>query len=680
MIHIGIDTGGTFTDLIAVDTETQRWYTSKVPSRPAKPLQAVLAAIKQSGIALEHCTSLILGTTVGTNALLQRKGAKVAYLTTAGFEDIPFIQRGNRRHHYDLAWAKPRPFISRRDCLGINERIDYRGRIDSPLQLDALTELQDALARRIEEDALEAVAVNLLFAYLNPSHEIALAKWLRSHFPDLSISLSHKVAPVWREYERGLSTIADAYLKPMMTTFINEVDSGLREQGFTGEWALMKSNGGMRLARFVGEEPLQLLLSGLAGGVMGGKTYGMPTANSLITLDIGGTSSDIAVITGGEQRYAMQYEVEFGLPLLLPTIDVTTIGAGGGSIAWIDGGGFLRVGPQSAGAEPGPVCYGQGGNEVTLTDANLVLGRLNPHNFLGGQLQLDRKLAVHAVTKFAEKLGESMEATAMAIIDVANDNMMNAIRLRTLEVGIDPRNYCLTAFGGAGALQASAVARQLGIGTVIVPPHPGLCSAFGTLTADRRADRVWTTGYNSSDIDLAVLQARLELLKQEVEEELQAQSRVDNIALGIKLALRYQGQNYEHEITLAGVTIDEQILQQAYAEFNHLHDKFYGYKLSGEIIEIVNMGVTGVAVSTIDLPAYTHARDTSKDGTRPVFFRADGFRETRVIQRYSLPAGTELNGPLILEEVDSTTLLEPGDSLTVDPQGSLVIQLGEAAS
>lgn len=677
MIHIGIDTGGTFTDLIGVDSENQRWYTAKVASTPANPLEAVLAAIEQSGIALEQTESIILGTTVGTNALLERKGAKVAYLTTAGFEDVPFIQRGNRRHHYDLGWAKPKPFLARRDCLGINERIDHRGKIETPLQLEKLTPLKETLNRGIEEQGLQAVAVNLLFSYLNPAHELALDDWLQEHFPGLSVSLSHRVAPVWREFERGLSTIADAYLKPLLSYFIAGVDKGLREKGFNGEWALMKSNGGMRLARFITEEPLQLTLSGLAGGVMGGKTYGMPSSDSLITLDIGGTSSDIAVITEGQQRYAMQYEIEFGLPLILPTIDVTTIGAGGGSIAWIDGGGFLRVGPQSAGAVPGPACYGCGGGDATLTDANLVLGRINPDYFLGGRITLNRELAERAVTNFALELDQSAEDTAMAIIDIANDNMMNAIRLRTIEVGIDPRNYCLTAFGGAGALQASAVARLLGITTVVVPPHPGLCSAFGTLTADHRADRVWTTGFNSRNLELELVQSQCHKLVQEVVDELQAQTQSEEITVAVKLALRYQGQNYEHQVSLQGSSINEPSLQQAYIEFNQLHDAFYGYNLSGEIIEIVNITVTGVTANTIHLPSFNHTNEEGKESTRPVFFSGQGFLDTKVISRYSLPVGTTLKGPVILEEVDSTTLLEPNDTLTTDPQGSLVIRLNE---
>ena len=676
MIHLGIDTGGTFTDLIAVDTENQRWFTAKVPSNPEEPLQAVLAAIEESGLGLEQCRSLILGTTVGTNALLERKGAKVAYLATEGFEDVPFIQRGNRRHHYDLAWAKPKPFLARRDCLGVRERLDYRGRVETALELESLESLQVALRKRIDDDGLQAVAVNFLFSYLNPAHEILLGEWLEKHFPELSISLSHQVAPVWREFERGLSTIADAYLKPLLSSFIKQVDEGLRDKGFKGEWALMKSNGGMRLASFVKDEPLQLLLSGLAGGVMGGKIYGLPVSDSLITLDIGGTSSDIALVSDGQQRYATQYEVEFGLPLLLPTVDVTTIGAGGGSIAWIDGGGFLRVGPQSAGAVPGPACYGRGGAEATVTDANLVLGRINPDYFLGGNIQLDVKLAEQAVLQLAAQLNSTTEETAMAILNVANDNMMNAIRLRTVEVGIDPRDYSLAAFGGAGALQASGVARLLGMHRIIIPPHPGLCSAFGTLTAERRADRLWTTGFNSSDLNLATLNSQLERLKQQVVEELKTQGINEDISIGVKLALRYQGQNYEHEVELPNARAGEAEIEQAYREFNRLHDAFYGYELSGEIIEIVNMTVTGVFASSISLPEYSQDQDAVDESTRPVFFAGHGFVDTRVLARNSLPVDTQLQGPAILEEVDSTTLLEPGDSLHVNSQGGLVISLG----
>jgi N-methylhydantoinase A len=675
VIRVGIDTGGTFTDLIASDSESGAWYTAKVPSNPLEPLKAILAALEQSGIEISDTASLVLGTTVGTNALLERKGATLAYITTAGFEDVPFIQRGNRKFHYDLHWIKPHPFVTRRDCLGVNERIDYRGQIETPLTLDKDFHLENELRHRIKHDGLEAVAVSFLFSYLNPGHELKLGQWLEENFPNLSISLSHRVAPIWREFERGLTTIADAYLKPLLTEFINSVDGGLREKNFGGEWALLKSNGGMRLAASAAGEPVQLLLSGLAGGVMGGKIFGLPIAEDLITLDIGGTSSDIAVISGGEQQYAMQYEVEFGLPLTLPTIDVTTIGAGGGSIAWIDGGGFLRVGPRSAGAVPGPVCYGKGGNEPTVTDANLVLGRLNPDYFLGGQVQLEQALAREVLAKLGEKMGLNTQQTALSIINIANDNMMNAIRLRTVEVGIDPGGYTLVAFGGAGALHASGVSRLLGVSQVVIPVHPGLCSAFGALSADLRSDKVSTTAFRSDTVSSNELENLLQRLSAEARAELLSQNYKGDIQIIPKLALRYQGQNYEHDIDLPEGEINDDILNSVYTRFNKLHDEFYGYNLSGEIIEIVNLTVTAIGASDVVLP---HARvdyDADESNNRPVCFGNEIVLETPVYRHRAAVIDEVLSGPAIIEEVDSTILLEPGDELIMQDSGALVITI-----
>ena len=674
MIKIGIDTGGTFTDLIAVDAASNTWCTAKVPSNPSEPLKAVLAAVEQAGIDLAQAESLILGTTVGTNALLERKGAKLAFITTEGFEDVPYIQRGNRKFHYDLHWIKPHPFVDRVDCLGVEERLDYRGRVDTPLALDKLAQLTSALKRRIAHDGLQAVAVSFMHSYLNPEHEQALGQWLAEYFPELAVSLSHRVAPIWREYERGLTTIADAYLKPLLAAFIASIDTGLRDQGFQGAWALMKSNGGNRLAEAAAEEPVQLLLSGLAGGVMGGKIFGLPLAKDLITLDMGGTSCDIAVITDGEQRYAMQFDVEFGLPLTLPTIDVTTIGAGGGSVAWIDGGGFLRVGPRSAGAVPGPACYAHGGDEPTVTDANLVLGRLNPDYFLGGRIALDRAQATSVVGKLGASLGLNLQNTALAIVEIANDNMMNAISLRTVEVGIDPRGYTLVASGGAGALHASAVARRLGICQIVVPPHPGLCSAFGALTADLRSDKIWTAAFRSDRVSAADVDKQVQRLSQEAESELRAQNYAGQIHGTAKLALRYLGQNYEHDIELPQGAVSDRVLQQAFMRFNELHDAFYGYKLSGEVIEIVNITVTAIGPTDITFPRSVNSVDARAIAQRVVCF-AGGEAHTPVYHRDALSIGETVSGPAVIEEIDSTTLLEPDDSLVVHNNSSLAITL-----
>jgi N-methylhydantoinase A len=487
-LRVGIDSGGTFTDLVALDNESGQWSTSKVSSTPGEPISGILKAISSAGIDVREIGFLILGTTVGTNALIQRRGAKTAFLTTEGFEDIPFIQRGNRKFHYDLHWIKPRPFLDRHQCIGIRERIDYCGSVVVPLDVSRLDTLEDKLGSLVDSEGLEAIAVSLLFSYRNPTHENVLGGWLADHFPDLSVSLSHDVAPVWREYERGLTTIADAYLKPILNGFIQSLDAGLHRSGFRGSWALMKSNGGMRLAVDAARTPIQLLLSGLAGGVIGGKHFGIDTTRDMITLDMGGTSCDISVIKDGEQRYADKFDVEFGLSLTFPTIEVTTIGAGGGSIAWVDSGGFLRVGPQSAGAQPGPACYGRGGRDATVTDANLVLGRLSPSNRLGGEVELDLEKAKVALQIIADRLAMPLEETALSIIEIADENMANAVRLATVELGIDPRGFSLVGFGGAGGLHASSISRKLGVRTVLIPPQPGLCSALGALIADLRSD------------------------------------------------------------------------------------------------------------------------------------------------------------------------------------------------
>ena len=675
-LRVGIDSGGTFTDLVALDGKGGGWLTAKVSSTPEQPIRGVLNAIAAARIDLRQIEFLILGTTVGTNALLQRRGAKVAYLTTEGFEDIPFIQRGNRKFHYDLHWVKPRPFIERHQCIGIRERVDYRGNVVVPLDVRQLCGVERAIRELIESDAIEAIAVSFLFSYRNSAHEQMLGAWLAEHFPNISVSLSHLVAPVWREYERGLTTIADAYLKPLLDGFIRELDAGLRERGFGGSWALMKSNGGTRLARDAARTPIQLLLSGLAGGVIGSRHFGIGSARDMITLDMGGTSCDIAVISNGEQRYAAKFDVEFGLSLTFPTVEVTTIGAGGGSIAWVDRGGFLRVGPQSAGAEPGPACYGRGGRDATVTDANLVLGRLGRDGLLAGEVKLDVENSEKAVREVAETLEMSLHEAALSIIEIADENMANAVRLATVEIGIDPRRFSLMAFGGAGGLHASSVSRKLGIRTVLIPPHPGLCSAFGALIADLRSDQVFTATMRSDRVNPAEINAHLQRLAEAARAEL-AVERFDGAPIVTsKLAMRYLGQNYEHEIEICGSEVTDSSLAAAFKRFEELHDKFYGYHLAGEVIEIVTIGVTAVGPTSTSLPPLA-TNEPQRDHTqkRAVYFRNLGFVETLIVQRASLRPGAILDGPAIIEETDSTTLLSPNDRATVLESGVLSIEL-----
>jgi N-methylhydantoinase A len=447
-VRMGIDTGGTFTDLIGIDEATNQLVIAKTQSTPRRPAQAVMNAIESCGVPRDAISALSIGTTVAANALLQRRGANVIYVTTKGFEDIPYIQRMNRKYHFSLKWRKPKPLVERRNCLGLAERLDFHGRVLIPLEDSELRELAQEIGARLPDypAGSVAIAVCLLFSYVNPDHELRVRAFLRERFPEIPVSLSHEVAPIWREYERGSTVIADSYVKPVIQEYVSSTRKGLAAARLQVAWALMKSNGGRTTPELAEAEPIQLLLSGLAGGLIAGHFFGQLVGlENLVTLDMGGTSCDVGLIRGGRIGYSTNFEIEFGLPVATPTIDLTTIGAGGGSIAWIDKGGLLRVGPQSAGAEPGPVCYGTGGEEVTVTDANLILGRLNPDYFLGGKIALNVAKAEEAVAQLGERLGLDRYAAGQAVLDIANENMANAIRV--LSIGASSRSSPSAARG-----------------------------------------------------------------------------------------------------------------------------------------------------------------------------------------------------------------------------------------
>ncbi len=670
-VRVGIDAGGTFTDLVAVDPVTEAVFAAKVPSTPAAPIDAVRAALREAAVPADDVEHVILGTTVGANAVIERRGAAVAYVTTEGFTDVPFIQRGNRRYHYDLHWRKPNPFINRWQAFGAPERVDARGEIVTALGPDDAERLAAELAAVAELEGLEAVAINFLFSYLNPRHERLLAEALKRAAPQLAVSVSHEVAPVWREYERGITTIVDAYLKPLFETFAGSMLEGLVETGIRSRCSLLRSNGGIQPLRQAVSAPVHLLLSGIAGGVMAGKRFGQEISEDLITLDMGGTSADIAVISGHEHRIAATHEIEFGLPLVTPAIDVTTIGAGGGSIAWVDGGGFLRVGPHSAGADPGPACYARGATEATVTDANLVLGRLDPNYFLGGEITLDRDAAFGALGRLGARLGLSTAQAALAVVAIANEEMVNAIRVRTVEVGVDPRRYCLVAFGGAAPLHAAAIARRLGIAQVVIPPRPGLGSAIGALTADLRSDQVATVNARSDNDCADQLQARVDQLRSSALAELDS---ADNGAtVTTRLALRYAGQNYEHDVQLPSSPITGPILDETFSRFAELHREFYGYDLRGEVIEIVDLIVTATIPSRIKLPPPD--APARRSPTRRELHFADGPRDATVVHREAIEPRTRLTGPAIVQDTNATTLIEEHDSIVALEDGSLMIHV-----
>jgi N-methylhydantoinase A len=625
---VGIDTGGTFTDLVALDADEGRVVTLKTSSTPGEPGRAILNALGEAEIGGGGIDALTHGTTVGTNALIERTGCRVAFLTTKGFEDTPYIQRINRKVLYDLQWQKPEPLVAtRRLCLGIDERLDARGETVKAVDEEEVR----ALCRAIRDAGAEAAAVCLLFSYVNTEHE-----------------------------ERVKSIVRD------------ELDGF--PLGMTRPWTVMKSNGGAMLAEAAAESPIQTVMSGPAGGMIASERLARALGESdVITLDMGGTSADVGIIVGGQQRHTTEYEIEWGLPAAVPLIDVKSIGAGGGSIGWIDTGGFLRVGPRSAGAEPGPACYGRGGREPTVTDANVLLGRLDPGYFLGGRMLLEPALAEGPLGELAAGLGMERLELAASIVEIANENMASAIKMVSLERGYDPRRFALLAFGGAGPLHGAAIARTLGIPKLIVPPHPGVFSALGLLLADIRVDKLWTQAFRSTEIDAALVERQFRRIAERAVGELRQEGFRGEPELRRAITMRYYGQNYEHEIEVPAGTLDDRLLQACLDRFERLHAERYGYAIEGEVIELLSFKVT--AVGRRPEPPLRPGREASgrARSEREIYFRGHGFLSAPVVHRLDLGAGETIEGPAVIEEEGSTTLVEPAMSVERTPDGSLVI-------
>ena len=669
---IGIDTGGTFTDLVAI-SEDGAVRVAKHPSTPEAPMRAFLGVLEKSEIPFEAIERIVHGTTVATNAILQRTGANVVFITTAGFEDVPFIQRINRKKEYDLHWLKPQPLVKRRNCLGVKERINAQGEVVLPLTADTLAGLKTNIEERLRNQPVDAIALCLLFSYINPTHELEVGSFLEKAFPHIPISLSHQVAPIWREYERSSTLLADAFVKPLIQSYCHNIGTALEINGVKGPCSFLKSDGGTTLLTNAPERPVDILLSGLAGGIVGGK-YFAETAGfqNAITLDMGGTSADVGLVLDGEQQFTTAFEIEWGLPVAIPIIEVRTLGAGGGSIAWIDKGGMLNVGPESAGAVPGPACYGTDGTQATVTDANLVLGRLNPSFFLGGELPLYPTLAKEAIEKLANRMGVSEQGAATAIIEIANENMTNAIRLLTIERGIDPRDFALVAFGGAGPLHAVAIAKKLGIQTVVVPPHPGLCSAFGAAISELRVEKVHTFAARDPDVTDIDLQARFAPMRLEAREELEREGVRGEPRETFFISMRYYQQNYEQDIEYRA----EEGLQEAIGRFHERHHQFYGYHFEDETIELVHLKVSiSEAAQHPKINLAATSEGTQCNVPRLVYESATHAVQMPVYRREGLPVGSRFSGPAIIEEIDSTTFIPSGTELHLDENYNLILTL-----
>lgn len=684
--RIGIDTGGTFTDLVAVDPNGETLL-RKVSSTPARPSDAVFEALSRTNLNLDlEVERFILGTTIVTNAVLQRKGAVTVLLTTEGFEDVLYIQRIDRPKLYDLQWVKSEPYAMRRNTIGVRERVLSDGSVKTELSKSSLIELEQKVRVLIERDPEITVAISFLFSYLNDTHERRVADHLRSCFPDLPISLSCEVAPIWREYERTSTTTMDAYCQRVARGFLSEITRGLDELGIRDRTALMKSNGGQVPIDHAAERPIDMVLSGLSGGMIAGHFWALEmNSDKAVSLDMGGTSADVGVVIDGRLGFSGLHEIEWGIPVTIPVIDVTTIGAGGSSIASIDYGGLLRVGPESAGAAPGPACYGKGGADPTITDANVLLGRLDPAFFLGGEIPLDPELAAKAIAGIADQLGTTLEQAASAIIAVSIENMAGAVRLVTVDRGYDYRDFDLIAFGGAGPLHAAQISDRLGMRRAIIPPSPGLVSAFGALIADERIDQRITLVRRLSEEsgDLAVA---LSNLASSLAATLSRQTKrpLEDVVVETYVSCRYVGQNYEQEVRTYQGHIDRSFelaisvdpsdpsfREKLIHGFHESHSRAYGYALDDQPIESVYLGATAlVKGNPVALRPYS---GTGNRQSRAVCVDGATWLQAEVVDRNLLVPGDQLSGPAIVVEPTSTTYVPPGFGLIVDPSYCLLL-------
>ena len=693
MIRVGVDVGGTFTDIVLENVHAdgrREVHVTKVSSTPQDQSEGVVEGILKvcqiAGVAPSAVDQVFHGTTVATNMVIERNGAKVGMLTTRGFRDILHMARHKRPHNFSLQFDVPwqsKPLVRRRDRLPITERImPPTGEIAVPLAEDEVKAAAELLAKR----GMDAVIVGFLFSFLNNEHELRAKEIVRSFLPDAYVCTSAEVVNTMREYERFSSTAMNAYIGPRVALYLRNLEQRLNGNGVTAHVRMLQSNGGISTIKGAAELPISLLLSGPAGGVIGGRWTGAGCGRrNSITLDSGGTSADISVIQDGELRIKNPRDTEAaGLPVLVPMIDVDAIGAGGGSIAYIDAGGAFRVGPRSAGSVPGPACYAKGGTEPTVTDAQVVLGRMDPEQFLGGDLKIDGALSHTAVKEhIADKLGMSVKDAALGILKIINNNMALAINANSVAKGIDPRGYSLMGFGGAGPLHSTSLAEAIGADEVIVPTHPGITAASGLLVPDLQYE------YTQSLIQVLDpgkadgferVNAALDELRAKAAEQLAS----DNVPAAdaryrVFAECRYVGQGFELRAEVPKGPFDKAAAETVIDNFYNAHKLVYGHAFRDQTVEIITLRlIASVEVDTLTLPALPRRGETNpKDAVmyvRPTTFDDGATRDTPRYAREKLQADDRVEGPALVMQHNSTTVIPPGYAASVMPHGELIVR------
>lgn len=677
--RLSVDVGGTFTDIVLFDEDTKRIHTTKVASTPQDQSQGLIEGIQkicsQAGIDASEITYFIHGTTVATNALLERKGAKTALITTKGFRDVFEIGRQTRPELYDFWASRPKPPIPRYLIYEVDERILYDGRVERPLDVEEARQI----ARRIAAEDVESVAVCFLNAYKNPDNEAVMRRVLQEELPGVAFSISHEVLPEIKEYERTCTTAVNAYLMPKVDKYIRNLLLRKEQIGVTPQLHVMQSNGGIMSAEMAAKRSVHTVFSGPAGGVLGGLYISrLLGEKNIITLDMGGTSTDIVLIENGQIRLTTDGEIG-NFPIKVPMIEMNTIGTGGGSIAWIDMGGTLRLGPQSSGAVPGPACYNLGGEEPTVTDANLALGRLCATAFLGGEKPLHPQLALRALeSKIAGPLSITPVEAARGILDLANAFMCGGVKVASTQKGYDLREFALISFGGAGALHTARIARDLNMRKTIIPICPGNFSAIGAEMAQVRYDYVRTHVEALSDLTAQRYNRPFRQMREEAIRDMGDEGfDADQIVFTGKADMRYAGQSWELSVNVPSeIQSDEALLRIAEA-FGVRHEQTYGYRIANDAITFVNFRLSAMGLmQNLEFevrPLASSCPDHALKGTREVCFGAS-FVRTKIYDRDRLCPGNVVEGPAIIEEYASTCVVYPQDVARVDGYGNIIIE------
>lgn len=676
-LRIGIDTGGTFTDIVAVDESTGEVHTTKTPSTPDDPSRALLEGVRKVLDGLSGSPSGIYhGTTVATNALLEERFSSLGLITTRGFRHVLEIARQSVPNGYGNSyfWVKPNRIVPLHRVKEVQGRLNFRGEEIRPFD----EEEARAVARWFRQEGIAAVGVCFIHSYANDAHERRMREILAEEYPEAIVSLSSDVLPEYREYERTVTTLVDAFVKPEVQRYVERAEDRVRSLDEDLPFLIMQSNGGVLSPAQVSDRPIATLLSGPAAGALGASLLaGLAGFPNVLTVDAGGTSTDICVVDGGVPHVTTEGSVG-RFPVKVPMIDIITIGTGGGSIAWVDPSGSLRVGPKSAGASPGPMCYGKGGDEPTLTDANLLLGRLPPH-LLGGEVPLDVELARFSLERLARQVGLEAEQLAAGILEIADWNQVNAIRQVTVRKGLDPRQYAMVAFGGSGPLQAGRVAQLLGLPHTLVPPSPGNVSAYGLLAVDLKMDYVATAVQREDHFNAATLEQIFQRLESDAARDLATEGvPAERQRLSRSADIRYFGEAYEIRIEMPSGPLTSASLRDAVDRFHSAHDTLYGYSYRGtQLTEVVNLRITAVGVidkpRVAELPAANSQAEPSS--VRPVYF-ADRYVDTSIYTRDVIRPGISVPGPAIIEEYGSTTVIQPGQQASVDRYGNLLLRGG----